>query len=210
MDLGSIFLILALAMLVGMFVGRPFFATAALQRKSAAIQAQSAAERDHELSSLMAERDRVLNALQDLDFDHSLGKIPEEDYPGQRSMLLQRGADVLRRIDELEGIVPVSSTNLPAQQEGVQAPELDDAEDRLEAVIAARRVDGAAGAAVANKAVNGRRGIAAVGGDDDIETLLAHRRRERKEKAAGFCPQCGGPVQVSDRFCPRCGVLLEA
>jgi predicted amidophosphoribosyltransferase len=35
--------------------------------------------------------------------------------------------------------------------------------------------------------------------------LLADRRRVRQEKAVGFCPQCGGPVQKSDRFCPKCG-----
>ena len=33
----------------------------------------------------MAERDRVINSLQELDFDFKLGKIPEEDYPVQRS-----------------------------------------------------------------------------------------------------------------------------
>jgi ribosomal protein S27AE len=38
--------------------------------------------------------------------------------------------------------------------------------------------------------------------------LIASRRRERLEKAAGFCPQCGKPVQISDKFCPRCGASL--
>jgi ribosomal protein L32 len=46
--------------------------------------------------------------------------------------------------------------------------------------------------------------------DDEIEALIAKRRRERAEKAAGFCPQCGKPVQQSDRFCSKCGTpLLE-
>jgi predicted amidophosphoribosyltransferase len=46
--------------------------------------------------------------------------------------------------------------------------------------------------------------------DDELETLLANRRRVRSEKSGGFCPQCGGAVQKSDRFCPKCGGRLEA
>ncbi|HWQ84225.1 MAG TPA: zinc ribbon domain-containing protein, partial [Anaerolineales bacterium] len=45
--------------------------------------------------------------------------------------------------------------------------------------------------------------------DDSIEVALAQRRRQRQEKSAGFCPQCGGPVQKSDRFCPKCGTVLS-
>ena len=44
--------------------------------------------------------------------------------------------------------------------------------------------------------------------DDELEALLANRRRERQEKSAGFCPQCGGALQQSDRFCPKCGASL--
>jgi predicted amidophosphoribosyltransferase len=41
--------------------------------------------------------------------------------------------------------------------------------------------------------------------DDALEAIIASRRRERSEKAGGFCPKCGRPVQKSDYFCPRCG-----
>ena len=179
MDIGSIFLILGLFVLVGLFVGRPF-----LERK-----AVSVSQEDRQLSSLLAERDRILNALQELDFDFALGKIPELDFPGQRAALLQRGADILRQLDTLR-------------------PEhaLEDAEERLEAVIAARRAD-AAGAAGLRVAPNGA-GRMVHTPDDDLETVIASRRREHKEKAVGFCPQCGRPVQKSDRFCPKCGATL--
>jgi len=182
MDIGSIFLILGLLVLVVLFIGRPF-----LERKTL-----PASGEDHELSSLLAERDRILNALQELDFDFALGKIPELDFPGQRAALLQRGADILRQLDTLR-------------------PEhaLEDAEERLEAVIAARRADaaGAAGAAGLRVAPNGA-GRMVHTPDDDLETVIASRRREHKEKAVGFCPQCGRPVQKSDRFCPKCGATL--
>jgi rubrerythrin len=126
-----------------------------------------------------------LNALQELDFDYNLRKVPEEEYAAQRAVLLHRGADVLRRLDAQE----------PQSDAG-------SAEDRIEAAIAARR----AVATAASVAPNGRKqAMVATGPDDALEALLADRRRVRQEKAAGFCSQCGGPVQKSDKFCPKCG-----
>jgi hypothetical protein len=178
MDIGSIFLILALLLLVGVFVSRPFFS-----KQENALQGETSAE-DHEISALLAERDRLLNALAELDFDNALGKIPTEDYPVQRQALVAHGVQVLRRLDELQ---PPKSGVLVM-------------EDQIEAAIAARRVETSpAGVRV------GANGNGIGSPDDEIERLLASRRRERQEKAAGFCPQCGGPVQRSDKFCPKCG-----
>ena len=184
MEIGSIFLILALLLVVGLFVSRPFFDHKNERLISATDQV------DHERSALLAERDRVLTALWELDFDFTLGKIPEEDYPSQRSALLHHGANLLRQIDALQPEV-----------------EAGDAEARLEAAIAARRM--ALGSATAG--ANGNAGFVAPAArppaqDDEFEVMLANRRRVRQEKASGFCPQCGQPVQKSDRFCPKCGV----
>lgn len=181
MDIGSLFLILALLIIVALFVARPFF-----ENKS-----QVVTEEEHEESALMAERDRVINALQELDFDYQMGKIPVEDYPAERAALMQIGTETLRKLDELQHTEAAGSE-----------------EDRLEKVIAARRADAArvrqpvpAGAAAAG--TNGEPPE-----DDELESLIASRRRQREEKAAGFCPQCGGPVHRSDQFCPRCGGKL--
>ena len=81
-------------------------------------------QEEHDFSALLAERDRLLNALQELDFDYTLGKIPGEDYPAQRAVLLQRYADALRKLDAFQTEAPGA-----------------DAESRLEAAIAARRAD---------------------------------------------------------------------
>lgn len=175
MDIGSLFLILALLVLVGLFVSRPFF-----EKKASTVTKD-----EHDLSALLAEKDRTLTALQELEFDSTLGKIPEEDYPAQRELLVQRGAEVLRRIDALQG--QVLSEN---------------AEKRLEAAIAARRISGTAAQA------GGGNG----GGnhpDDPVEALIAARRRNRQGKAAGFCHKCGRPLQQSDRFCPKCGTAVN-
>ena len=191
MDLGSLFLILALLILVGLFVSRPF-----LERRGA-ISELSTAPQDKRRSTLLAERDRLLNAIQELDFDQALGKIPDEDYPSQREVLMIRGAQVLRQLDSLEF-------------EGSG----DDVESRLEAAVANRRVESTPLEEVQQDelaSLSNNSGISAsiVPPDDDLEILLARRRRERQEKASGFCPQCGGPVQRSDCFCPKCGAKME-
>lgn len=180
MDIGSIFLILGLLVLVAIFISRPL-----LDGRTVELS-----QEEHELSTLLAERDRLLTALQELDFDYTLGKIPEEDYPAQRAVMVQRGVEILRRLDELQAEAH---------------PEDDEA--RLDAAIAARRAETAAVALpVGNgSGVRVKPAPLAVGQDDDLEALLANRRRDRKEKAGGFCPACGKPVQKSDRFCPKCG-----
>ena len=88
MDLGAIFLLLALLILVGLFIFSPFS-----ERR-----ARGVSKDDQEISALMAERDRAINSLQELDFDFSLDKIPAEDYPDQRAALLKRGAEILRQL----------------------------------------------------------------------------------------------------------------
>lgn len=188
MEIGSVFLILALFLLVGIFVGRPVF------EKKASAQATSD-QADHERSALLAERDRLITALKELEFDHEMGKIPAEDYPEQRARLMQRGAEVLRRLDTLEP---------PAQPQSI--------EERMEAAIAAHRPAPVLAAAQAGNSGNGGNGSSSRAAslpvavpDDELEVLLSNRRRSRQDKAAGFCPKCGGPLQKSDRFCPKCG-----
>jgi rubrerythrin len=169
MELGSIFLILAVLIVAGMYLYAPFMTR---PRKFST-------EEMREVSALKAERDRVINALQELDFDFKLGKIPAEDYPAQRAELLKKGSAILRQLDELEPIL--SSAH--------------DAEARIEKAAAAKRADASSAAAELN--------------DEDIEAMIAMRRKQRKGKSAGFCPKCGKPVLAADSFCPSCGKSLK-
>jgi hypothetical protein len=121
----------------------------------------------------------VINALQELDFDYKLGKVPEDGYPAQRAELLQRGATILKALDEL--VPPVSSRANPS--------------DRIEQAVAeAPAVDAETSDEL---------------GDERIESLLAARRAARSNKSAGFCPNCGKPILLNDRFCPNCGKSLQ-
>jgi hypothetical protein len=45
------------------------------------------------------ERDRALEALKELEFDHRTGKISDEDYRAQVGVLRQRAAAALREAD---------------------------------------------------------------------------------------------------------------
>ena len=135
-------------------------------------------EHSQVLSSLLAERDRVLNILKELDFDNSVGKIPVDSYPTQRAKLVQLGAEILRKIDQL---APVSDA-LPT----VVARK----EDPVEAILSARRASQPAGV---------------VTNEDEVESLLASRRNFRTGKSGIFCSQCGKPLVPSDRFCSACG-----
>jgi hypothetical protein len=127
MDLAALILTFGVLFLVGMYLYMPFLRG----------YGRRVTHEDHELSSLLAERDRVLSSLQELDFDFKLGKIPEEDYPAQRTSLLQKGADILRKID---GLTEKNSLS----HEGAKTPAKPQAKDKLtdesmESMIAARR-----------------------------------------------------------------------
>ena len=186
MDIGSVFLVLAVLLLVIIYVARPF-----IEGKSSLVTKEA-----QEMSHLLAERDRVLNALAELEFDFQLGKIPAEDYPAQRELMLRHGAETLRQIDALQtqSLVPVALKN----DNGDPVVEKT-AEDRIEAAVAARRM-------VARGVVSSeQRASVQPQPDDQVEVLLAERRRARSGKSAGFCHKCGGALQTTDRFCPKCG-----
>jgi len=165
MEIGAIFLILTGMLLVAIYVIYPFM------QKPGKILLE-----DHTISSLLAENDRILNALQELDFDNTLGKIPEEDYPFMRKELLNKGVDILKQLDELR-----------------QTTADTDVEKMLEDAITARKL------ASENQLVP------LVEEDEEIEALIAKRRLSRDSKSAGFCSKCGNPILLSDVFCPRCG-----
>jgi hypothetical protein len=68
MDLGSILLALAVIIPVGVLVSRPF-----LQRNSSDIPTIEE-ENVKETSALLTERERLINMLQELEFDYTSGK----------------------------------------------------------------------------------------------------------------------------------------
>jgi len=165
--------------LLALLLGVGFFLAVPLMRETAS----PAQDETPEVSALLAERDRVINALQELDFDFKLGKVPEDDYHEQRTGLLQRGAAILQKLDEP---VPAAATTWSTTSH--------------------------AGARIGEAAAAGAGGVAHAYGplpDDKIESMVAARRAARHAESAGFCPRCGKPVLTGDQFCPNCGESLQ-
>jgi zinc-ribbon domain len=177
MDIGSIFLILALLIPVLLFISRPLF-----ERSSASVTHE-----EQDVSTLLAKRDQVVTTLQELDDDYNLGKIPSENYPTQRLTLLQNGAEILRQIDAYQ-----------------MAPTAVTAEDRLEAALAARRftLDGTH----ASLRKNGN-AVPPVPDDDLEQRIASRRRSMQGKAGGfcpkcgrpvqasdRFCPKCGATL----------------
>jgi hypothetical protein len=115
MDIGSLFLALALILLVVAFVARPI------------IDGRLHPESDSAspLDSLITQREAVLTELRELDFDHSTGKVGDEDYAAQRARLLAHGAEVLKALDQAPSV----------GHNGHSEP----VDDEIERLVAARR-----------------------------------------------------------------------
>ncbi len=177
MDIGSIFLILALLIPVVIYISRPL-----MERSST-----SGNRLEVDISNLLAERDQVVATIQELDDDYNLGKIPSENYPTQRLTLLQNGAEILRKIDDHQ-LATASMT----------------AEDRLEATIVAHRLALATSHSHVRKNGNA---VPPVPDDDLEQRIASRRRTMQGkaggfcpkcgrpvQESDLFCPRCGATL----------------
>ena len=91
MDLVAILICTAIAILAGFFILQPF----------TDFHPERVREVDQELSSKQAEHDRILALIEELEMDHAIGKILDEDYQMERSQLMRQGAENLKAMDVL-------------------------------------------------------------------------------------------------------------
>ena len=127
MDFAAFILTFAVLLLVGLYLYFPFLRG----------YGRRITHEEHELSALMAEQDRVLSSLQELDFDYKLGTIPEAEYPIQRNNLLQKGSEVMRKIDSLQEVYSIQRDSGKSAQKPQKKSILTD--EALESMILARR-----------------------------------------------------------------------
>ena len=159
MDIGSIMAILALGIFVFTFIARPFFEKKGVKDTYYGRQ----------LSSLLAERDRILTILQELDLDYAMGKIIERDYADQRSTLVTRGATVLKNID-------------------LQQEEFDLRKESGNALIATEQVDSLIEAAITLKRKTKRGALSNYCGQCGNALQAGDQ----------FCSRCGEPIVVME------------
>jgi len=87
MEIASILLGLALLIVVGLFVGKPFLTDPTPRRQLTPRQ------------QLFARKAMLLNDLRDLEFDHDTNKMPDDVYEFQRAALVKETAVVLKELD---------------------------------------------------------------------------------------------------------------
>lgn len=144
---------------------------------------------------LEAQRDAAYAALADLDFDHGLGKLNEDDYQTVRARLLAQAVAALRGLDAAADI-----------------------ESQVEALVRSRR----AALQTNGRALNAQRSSTTHPSDSNAPVarycvgcgaaLSPDDRFCAKcgTPVAARCPQCGAAVQAEDRFCVGCGASLIA
>ena len=174
---------LALVVAVAAYIAAPFTA----RPREIAAPEESSQER------LLAERNTVLTAIRDLDFDFQTGKLLEVDYRTVREKYAVRGVAILKELD----VLPEPDGKLEAPDRRQKAGAMDE----IEVAVQARR---RARSHVSSRAAE----------DDDIEAAVRARRQSarRNPKAeiqALQCPACGNPIDSIDKFCARCGAALN-
>ncbi len=157
-----------------------------LSKNSAAKPATSAQE---SLDELLGQRDAAMQALRELNFDHRMGKISDEDFAVFELNLKQNAAETLRALDEWE------------------AQTQDDLDQTLDHEIAARK----------SQLIAGGRACPACGrpaADEDkfcaiCGATLAEAPAPVVLPPAGIaCARCGRAAEPDDRFCAGCGQAL--
>jgi hypothetical protein len=174
----AVFMILAAALSAAALfaVAYPLLARA----RSAPVEVSS----QEQLEELLAQRDNAYQALRELNFDHQVGKITDEDYVAFESNLKVNAADSLRRLD------------------GWEAQADDDLDLALESIIAARKAELGTGRACPQC---GRPATAEDKFCASCGASLAAPPLVEPEPVSPQCAQCGRPVSETDRFCPACG-----
>jgi len=175
MDPSAVVLALAILVVVGWVLIQPLFRPA--RRNLAA---------PTEISSLETQVDQIVDRMRQLDFDHALGKVAQEEYSPRRAELLRQETQLLQELDRERCRVARSRS----QQE-----------EALEREIAARRHSSAGSSPGSDRLANEEFGAR--------QEFVLEARKNSGSHRGGRCPRCGQVVQVGDRFCPHCGLALN-
>ena len=83
------------------FVSRPFLREPALAPGEDSLDELAPAQRER--LALLEERDRALQALSELEFDHRAGRVSDEDYRALVGPLRRQSAEALQALDARPG-----------------------------------------------------------------------------------------------------------
>lgn len=137
---------------------------------------------DDQLADLLARKDSALRALKDLEFDHQIGKISDEDFTRLNYRLSQQAMRLLQQVERI-------------------SPEGALLDEQLEAEIAKlRRVQATTRAVVVESPSPT---VAAVEEPKGSAPILANNTVP--DGTTRFCTECGARITSSFKFCANCG-----
>ncbi len=194
MTLGSTLISLALLLIVAVVLARPF------------VRQRGRPARSTRRRVLLDEKEGLLAAIRQLEFDHDMGLIPDEGFAHERQELVQQAADLLRQLDEL-GMGPEAGPEPALAVPSRPTVSDGDLDAAIEAAISARRRSPAPVGAPVPPARDGAASVAAPARTPANEAA-PDRAAVTITRPARFCPQCGSPVTPGDNFCAACGQRL--
>ncbi len=101
----AILIALGIALAVVGYITAPFLLM------TGRIAAERKPQPSAELQDLLAEKETIYAAIQELDFDYKSGKLSVEDHAGLRARQEERAARVLQQIDALQAPPAAKSRN---------------------------------------------------------------------------------------------------
>lgn len=104
---------LGIAVVVVAFVAAPFFLLTGRPSEGTAKNPETS----EALAELLAEKETIYAAIQELDFDLKSGKLSPEDHGDLRQRHEAQAAVVLKRIDELQGATPGAEKSRASRRE---------------------------------------------------------------------------------------------
>jgi hypothetical protein len=188
--LTSILFILALLVLVGIYVARPFLVPEPKVKASVARRQR-----------LLEEKAVLLGRIRDLDFDLETGKMPAAEQAQQRAELVTAAAVILQQLDELAPAV----TAIPAWEAKPAVQEIPPAGRRLKAAAVDEDIE-AAVARLRRAKIKTAAGADATAAAPPV--VAAPPAVATPPATARFCTQCGHAGGGADRFCAACGHKL--
>ncbi len=176
----------AIASGVVLFVLFPIFARASevSQRPTAIAQ---------ERMSLSEKKDRLYEAIKDIDFEYQAGKLSDTDYKSVRTDCLAQAAEVIARLEEID----------ESDAAGAKATEEKDS------VAVEPSEEPAAGPAPESTEVASGSSCPSCKQPNPAAAQFCMRCGSKMTNPAN-CPQCGTELQKEAHFCTACGVTIPA
>lgn len=135
--------------------------------------------------SLTEQKERLYEAIQDLDFEYRAGKLSETDYQSVRSDLVSQAAAVNSQLDEIvEPSVETKAEETPAEAVAEEAPADDEVAAEGPVCRSCHRVN------------------------PPGAKFCFHCGESMAAPAS--CPECGTELPKEARFCTSCGVAIPA